>query len=50
MAQRPACSELLFGANAGAGHWVVEEQPGQMLAGLSTFLTPYRDLTPAAAA
>jgi pimeloyl-ACP methyl ester carboxylesterase len=35
---------------SGAGHWVAEEEPDQMLAALTTFLTPYRDLTSAAAA
>jgi pimeloyl-ACP methyl ester carboxylesterase len=34
----------------GAGHWVAEEKPDQMLAALTTFLAPYRNLTPAAAA
>ena len=28
---------------AGAGHWVAEEAPEEMLAALTTFLAPYRD-------
>jgi pimeloyl-ACP methyl ester carboxylesterase len=32
----------------GAGHWVAEQAPEQMLAALTAFLTPYRD-APAAA-
>jgi pimeloyl-ACP methyl ester carboxylesterase len=35
---------------SGAGHWVAEEKPEQMLAALTTFLAPYRDLRPAVAA
>jgi pimeloyl-ACP methyl ester carboxylesterase len=35
---------------SGAGHWVAEEEPDQVLAALTTFLAPYRNLTPAAAA
>ncbi len=35
---------------SGAGHWVAEEEPDQMLTALTTFLAPYRDLTPAVAA
>jgi pimeloyl-ACP methyl ester carboxylesterase len=27
----------------GAGHWVAEEAPEQLLAALTTFLAPYRD-------
>jgi len=29
----------------GAGHFVAEEAPGQMLAALTEFLAPYRDGT-----
>jgi pimeloyl-ACP methyl ester carboxylesterase len=32
----------------GAGHWVAEEAPEQMLAALGAFLAPYRDAPPAA--
>lgn len=35
---------------SGAGHWVAEEKPDQMLAALAKFLDPYRNLTSAAAA
>ena len=27
----------------GAGHWVAEEAPDEMLAALTAFLAPYRD-------
>jgi pimeloyl-ACP methyl ester carboxylesterase len=28
---------------AGAGHWVAEQAPGELLAALTTFLAPYRE-------
>ena len=28
---------------AGAGHWVAEQAPEELLAALTTFLAPYRD-------
>jgi hypothetical protein len=28
---------------AGAGHWVAEQAPQELLAALTTFLAPYRD-------
>ena len=30
----------------GAGHWIAEEAPERMLAGLTKFLAPYRDGSP----
>ena len=30
---------------AGAGHWVAEQAPEEMLAALTAFLAPYRDGT-----
>jgi pimeloyl-ACP methyl ester carboxylesterase len=32
---------------SGAGHWVAEQAPDELLAALSTFLAPYRDASAA---
>ena len=31
----------------GAGHWLAEQAPDEMIAALTEFLAPYRDGTPA---
>ena len=42
-AMKPLADEVQSVVIAGAGHWVAEEAPEEMLAALTTFLAPYRD-------
>ena len=35
---------------SGAGHWVAEQAPEELLAALTAFLAPYREAAPRAAA
>ena len=42
-AMKPLANEVETVVIAGAGHWVAEEAPDEMVAALSTFLAPYRD-------
>jgi pimeloyl-ACP methyl ester carboxylesterase len=45
---KPAANDVQSVVIPGAGHWVAEQAPEEMLAALTAFLTPYRD-GPAAA-
>ena len=42
-AMKPLANDVETVVIAGAGHWVAEEAPDEMVAALSTFLAPYRD-------
>jgi pimeloyl-ACP methyl ester carboxylesterase len=40
---KPAADDVQSVVIPGAGHWVAEQAPEEMLAELRTFLAPYRD-------
>ncbi len=42
-AMKPLAQDVHSVVISGAGHWVAEEAPDQMLAALTAFLAPYRD-------
>jgi pimeloyl-ACP methyl ester carboxylesterase len=42
-AMKPAADDLQTVVIPGAGHWVAEQAPEEMLAALTAFLAPYRD-------
>jgi hypothetical protein len=44
----PAADDLQTVVIPGAGHWVAEQAPDEMLAALAAFLAPYRDGSAAA--
>jgi pimeloyl-ACP methyl ester carboxylesterase len=45
---RPTADDVQTLVIPGAGHWVAEQAPEEMLAALTTFLAPYRDASMAA--
>jgi pimeloyl-ACP methyl ester carboxylesterase len=42
-AMKPAADDVQTVVIPGAGHWVAEQAPEELLAALTAFLTPYRD-------
>jgi hypothetical protein len=40
---KPLVADLQSVVIAGAGHWVAERAPDELLAALTAFLAPYRD-------
>jgi pimeloyl-ACP methyl ester carboxylesterase len=42
-AMKPLANDVQSVVISGAGHWVAEEAPDEMLAALASFLAPYRD-------
>jgi pimeloyl-ACP methyl ester carboxylesterase len=42
-AMKPLANDVQSVVIAGAGHWVAEQAPDEMVAALTTFLAPYRD-------
>jgi pimeloyl-ACP methyl ester carboxylesterase len=42
-AMKPAAADVQSVVISGAGHWVAEQAPEEMLAALTEFLAPYRE-------